>query len=118
MFSINSKIQKVDCHYLDEVIERRYPEGLFLCKSGKYWVAVDNSTGDAWTEEFSTKCQAIFWLLSIKDRLEATFLPFLYSYQLKLAVKIWAIISLPLILSTALFLRSYRIQKFCSKLLK
>lgn len=77
----------------------------FLCKSGKYWVAVDNSTGDAWTENFSTKHQAILWLLQAEDRLKAMLLSLLHSYQLKRAIEIWAIMSFPFILSTTLFLR-------------
>lgn len=44
------------------VIDLRTPSGLFLTKEGHKWVAVDNTTGDAWTEEFSRKRQAIRWL--------------------------------------------------------
>ncbi|MCM1215471.1 MAG: hypothetical protein NC548_13240 [Lachnospiraceae bacterium] len=36
---------------------------LFLCKEDRHlWVAVDNTTGDRWTEEFRTKRNAIKWL--------------------------------------------------------
>ena len=109
-------IQIVDNCYIDKVIDKRQPEGLFLCKESKQWVAVDNCTGDAWTENFSTKYQAIFWLLNMREKLDETLTSFLYSRHLKIAVKIWAIISCPFILSTALFLRSYRVQKFISKI--
>ena len=44
------------------VIDLRTPSGLFLTKEGRKWVAVDNTTGDAWTEEFSRKRQAVRWL--------------------------------------------------------
>ena len=57
-----SKIHRVSPKELTDVIERRAPLGLFLTKGGRRWVAVDNSTGDAWTEEFSRKRQAIRWL--------------------------------------------------------
>ena len=56
------KIQRVSSVFLGQVIDRRSPCGLFLAKEGRKWVAVDNTTGDAWTEEFSRKRQAIRWL--------------------------------------------------------
>ena len=56
------KIQRVSSWVLGQVIEHHIPCGLFLTKEGRKWVAVDNSTGDAWTEEFSRKCQAVRWL--------------------------------------------------------
>ena len=56
------KIQRVSSGVLGQVIDRRIPCGLFLAKEGRKWVAVDNTTGDAWTEEFSRKRQAIRWL--------------------------------------------------------
>lgn len=56
------KIQRVRSEFLGRVIEHRSPSGLFLTKEGRKWVAVDNTTGDAWTEEFSRKRQAVRWL--------------------------------------------------------
>ena len=56
------KIQCVSSEFLGQVIEHRIPSGLFLTKEGRKWVAVDNTTGDAWTEEFSRKRQAVRWL--------------------------------------------------------
>lgn len=47
---------------LREVIQTRRPRGLFLAHEGKVWVAVDNSTGHAWTEEFSSLQEAVRWL--------------------------------------------------------
>lgn len=38
------------------------PRGCYLTEKGGKWVAVDNSTFDAWREEFSQKDQAIRWL--------------------------------------------------------
>ena len=56
------KIQRVNSKFLGQVIEHRNPCGLFLTKEGRKWVAVGNTTGDAWTEEFSWKRQAVRWL--------------------------------------------------------
>ena len=56
------KIQRVSSEFLGRVIEHRIPSGLFLTKEGHKWVAVDNTTGDAWTEDFSRKRQAVRWL--------------------------------------------------------
>ena len=56
------KIQRVSSELLGRIIEHRIPSGLFLTKEGRKWVAVDNTTGDAWTEEFSRKRQAVRWL--------------------------------------------------------
>ena len=57
------KIHRVCPEFLGQVIEHCTPCGLFLAKEGRKWVAVDNSTHDAWTEEFDRKRQAIRWLL-------------------------------------------------------
>ena len=56
------KIWRVNSKFLGLVIDFRTPWGLFLTKEGRKWVAVDNTTGDAWTEEFPRKRQAIRWL--------------------------------------------------------
>lgn len=47
---------------LEKVIDERLPLGLFLTRDAKVWVAVDNSTGDAWTEDFKILLTAILWL--------------------------------------------------------
>ena len=56
------RIQIVHPYFLRKIIEHRVPCGLFLAKEGRKWVAVDNSTCDAWTKEFLRKRQAIRWL--------------------------------------------------------
>ncbi len=56
------EIQIVDIIVLDSVIETYQPKGLYLAYDGKRWIAVDNSTGDAWTEDFRCKFRAIQWL--------------------------------------------------------
>ena len=57
-----SRIHRVSPEKVLNVIDFRTPWGLFLTKEGRKWVAVDNTTGDAWTEEFSPKRQAVRWL--------------------------------------------------------
>ncbi len=57
-------IQRVSLDQLDSVIESRLPQGCFLAQDNGTWVAVDNSTGDAWTEEFYTEHEAVCWLCS------------------------------------------------------
>lgn len=34
------------------IIEHRGPRGLFVLETGVEYIGIDNSTGDAWTEEF------------------------------------------------------------------
>lgn len=38
------------------------PTGMFLTYESGVWVACDNSTGDAWMEEFATLEEAVDWL--------------------------------------------------------
>ena len=56
------RIHRVSPEKVLNVIDLRTPLGLFLTKEGRKWVAVDNTTGDAWTEEFARKRQAVRWL--------------------------------------------------------
>jgi len=56
------EIQRVSIEELHGVIEQYAPRGLFLSKRNHLWIAVDNTTNDAWTEEFTSKRQAIRWL--------------------------------------------------------
>lgn len=48
---------------LKAVIETREPRGLFLCDTGTEIIGVDNTTGDAWTEEFPDRLECLIWLL-------------------------------------------------------
>ncbi len=59
---IRAKIHRVSLKELSDIIDRRTPLGLFLTKEGRTWAAVDNSTGDAWTEDFRWRWQAARWL--------------------------------------------------------
>ena len=56
-------IELVSVERLHEVIDTCAPKGLFLAREGKAWVAVDNSTGCAWTEEFRSGRKAVRWLI-------------------------------------------------------
>lgn len=58
------KITEIELLALDVLYEnRRTSRGWFLAPSSEgKWVAVDNSTGDAWTEKFDDKETAISWL--------------------------------------------------------
>lgn len=50
---------------LNKIIKERLPLGLFYAWSNNenVWIAVDNSTGDAWTEEFQSVDFCITFLL-------------------------------------------------------
>ena len=61
-FKDQIKVKRVSPKFIGKVIEDRVPSGRFLTKEGRKWVAVDNSTEDAWTEEFTSKRQAVRWL--------------------------------------------------------
>ena len=56
------KIKLIDLDELRAVLTLYRPRGLFLCREGKWWIAVDNTTGEAWTEEFLWKWHALCWL--------------------------------------------------------
>lgn len=61
-------IKIVPIEQLDNVIETRQPLGLFLSRGKRngrkrgMFVAVDNTTGDTWTEEFESLQAAEHWL--------------------------------------------------------
>lgn len=47
---------------MNNVIETRSPLGKFILIDGDKYVACDNSTGDAWTEDFKSLAEANHWL--------------------------------------------------------
>ena len=55
-------IQKVTQEEMLKIIETRKPLGKFYRIEGKTIVAVDNSTGDAWTEEFTDFETFLLWI--------------------------------------------------------
>jgi len=57
------RIYRVSPKQMREYICRCAPRDRFLAKEGCTWIALDNSTCDAWVEVFSRKRQAVRWLL-------------------------------------------------------
>lgn len=57
-----SDIQKLTKEQMSEVIEVRRPIGKFYRQDGNTFIGVDNTTGDAWTEEFKGFDACIQWL--------------------------------------------------------
>jgi len=56
-------IEKVTLTALQRIIETRQPRGWYYTKEARRcYVGVDNSTGDAWTEEFRSRRQCLCWL--------------------------------------------------------
>ena len=55
-------IQKVTQEEMLKIIEIRKPLGKFYRIEGKTIIAVDNSTGDAWTEEFTDFETFLLWI--------------------------------------------------------
>lgn len=46
----------------NEVIDKRDSVGLFLVIENDMFVGIDNSTGEAWTEEFTDLNKCLRWL--------------------------------------------------------
>lgn len=59
-------INIVNNEELLQIIESREPRGLFL-SIDDYTTACDNTTGDAWTEDFADVIDAIFWLMDCEN---------------------------------------------------
>ena len=64
------QIKEVSSDEAGDIINNRKPLGLFLQKDGNVFVAIDNSTGDAWTEEFKNRKSAEKWLLNADESLK------------------------------------------------
>ena len=65
-------IKRLDRPDLNRFLETHEPRGKYICEddvSGTIiWTAVDNSTGDAWTEEFGSRMMAMRWLHGYRVR--------------------------------------------------
>lgn len=55
-------IKRVTDRFLSKVIDSFELRGLFYAVVNDVYVAVDNSTGESWTEEFKTLGDCIGWL--------------------------------------------------------
>lgn len=56
-------MDKVSLEEAQHIIEKRRPIGLFYHEDGNTYVGIDNSSGDAWVEEFQSIEECINWLL-------------------------------------------------------
>jgi hypothetical protein len=60
-----TKPTRVTLEEISKIIQTYEPQGLFYAfdETDKIWIAVDNSTEEAWTEEFTTEEACKAWLL-------------------------------------------------------
>lgn len=58
-----ARILEVSSSDADVIIINREPRGLFFVREGGAYVGIDNSTGDAWVEEFNSLAACKKWLL-------------------------------------------------------
>lgn len=56
------RIERISQEESEEIILTYKPRGLFYFEEDKVWIGIDNSTGDAFVEEFESKEQCIRWL--------------------------------------------------------
>ena len=59
---MNEDIMYISENKAERIIETRDPLGKFICLDCQTWVAIDNQTGDAWTEQFKSMLEAENWL--------------------------------------------------------
>lgn len=59
---MNTEIKETTSEQASVIIDTRQPLGLFYLLDNSIYVGIDNSTGDAWTEEFSNLRQCKKWL--------------------------------------------------------
>jgi hypothetical protein len=66
-------IQEVSKEVINNMVDEyckgkpRKEDPLCLCKEGDKYVAIDDTSGDCWVEEFDTKLKAIRWLEGKED---------------------------------------------------
>jgi hypothetical protein len=63
MKTMKKRIQEVNSQKASIIIQARTPQGLFIQHNGDSWIGIDNSTGDAWTEEFNKRETCVSWLM-------------------------------------------------------
>lgn len=59
-----TEIKEITAEQASKIICTRQPLGLFYLLDNGIYVGIDNSTGDAWTEEFFNLRQCKEWLLN------------------------------------------------------
>ncbi len=67
---MKERVIEVTEEMASRIIEERAPRGLFVAKTGDWFIAIDNSTGDAWVEAFSTLDMCVEWLAWSDDDYE------------------------------------------------
>lgn len=55
-------IKEVTSEEAIRIIDTREPRGLFYTRENRKIVGIDNSTGDAWTEDFENLFDCVEWL--------------------------------------------------------
>lgn len=59
--------EMVDSEKATRIINLRQPLGCFWLKEKNKYIAIDNSTGDAWAEEFETQEKCFNYLMEIEE---------------------------------------------------
>ena len=54
----------------DLFLQENLPYRKYVCCDRECWIAIDNSTGDRWTEVFKTCLGALVWLEDIDEELK------------------------------------------------
>ena len=57
-----NEIKQITRREANQIIEKREPRGLFYLPETGFCVGIDNSTGDAWVEDFDNKKDCLNWL--------------------------------------------------------
>lgn len=61
------KIEEISLQKARMIIDVRKPLGLFYFKEGDMWLSIDNTTGDAYVEEFENRNDCLSWLIHGPD---------------------------------------------------
>ncbi len=61
-------IRFINATMANAIIESRKPLGLFVHREKGKFIGIDNRTGDAWTEEFTTQAGCLKWLVGSMPR--------------------------------------------------
>lgn len=69
------EIKEIDYATAEQIIFSRKPIGLFWLKDNGVYVGIDNSTREAWTEEFSSLTACKRWLMRGKYYVEKVLPP-------------------------------------------
>lgn len=64
------EITQITSDEAKEIIDKRVPLGKFYLIDGDKYIGIDNSSGDAWTEEFDSYEEMRDWQLGLEDEIE------------------------------------------------